>query len=104
MSKFATRLLTLAIYSAALAVVPMVTPAQAGTSHSKHLKKHARFQTHQRFGDPWYAHQAWPNHQTWPAAASSSVPTKTCFRAFECAKWPPPFDEDPDRKVSGTDN
>jgi hypothetical protein len=24
-------------------------------------------------------------------------------RSFDCKIWPPPFDEDPDRKVSGSD-
>jgi hypothetical protein len=40
MSKFAIRLLTLAVYATALMAVPMVTPARA-TADSKHVKKSA---------------------------------------------------------------
>ena len=39
MTKFAIRLLTLAMYAAPLAVVPMVTPAKAATNSSKEIKK-----------------------------------------------------------------
>ncbi|MGZ5871196.1 MAG: hypothetical protein ACXWKP_03685 [Bradyrhizobium sp.] len=39
MSKFAIRLLTLALYATALMVVPMVTPAKAAAESSKHVKK-----------------------------------------------------------------
>ena len=47
MRKFAIRLLTLAAYATALALVPMVTPAKAETSSSsKHLKKHKRQKSH----------------------------------------------------------
>lgn len=38
MNKFAIGLLTLAMYTTALAVVPMVTPAKAATSSGKHVK------------------------------------------------------------------
>jgi hypothetical protein len=106
MSKFATRLLMLTIYTVSLALVPIVTPAKAETSHSKHVKKHNK-RIHRNpgldnpgFGNPWSAGRAWPDNRGW---GSSNQPSKTCFRAFECAKWPPPFDEDPDRKASGTD-
>jgi hypothetical protein len=39
MSRFAIRLLTLAVYTTALAMVPMVTPAKAATNTSKEIKK-----------------------------------------------------------------
>ncbi len=42
MSKFAIRVLTLAIYAAPLMVAPMVTPAKAAASRGKHIKKHKR--------------------------------------------------------------
>ena len=51
MSKLAIRLLTLAAYATALAVVPTVTPAKAETSSSKHFKKHKR-QTRHGFSHP----------------------------------------------------
>jgi hypothetical protein len=103
MSKFATRLLMLAVYALALGMAPDVPPAKAETSHSKHLKKHKKkFYRGPGLGDPWSAGRAWPDNQAWRTTAPSSQ-IRTCFRGFECGKWPPPFDEDPDRKASGTD-
>jgi hypothetical protein len=78
MSKFAIRLLTLAVYATTPAVVPMVTPAKAETSSSKHLKKHKK-QKSPGIGDPRSAGQAWP---------------KT---------WPPPMYDDPDRRGGSAD-
>ena len=97
MSKFAIRLLTLAVCATALAVVPMVTPAKAETSSSKHLKKHKRQKGH-GFGHPWSANQSWP--VTRPPSQSGPV-CPGSGRSFDCRVWPPPFDEDPDRKVPG---
>ena len=99
MSKFAIRLLTLAMYATAPVVVPMVTPAKAETSSSKHMKKHKK-QRNPGFRDPWSAGQAWP------VARPSSPAGDVCpgnARSFECGTWPPPMYDDPDRKVSGSD-
>jgi hypothetical protein len=103
MSKFAIRLLTLAMYATALALVPMGTPAKAETSGSKHLKKHKRQNSHKRqrslgFGHPRSAGQPWP--VTRPASQTGAV-CPGIGRSFDCRVWPPPFDDDPDRKVSG---
>jgi len=109
MSGFAIRLLILAMSATALAVTPMVTPAKAETSSSKHIKKHKKIHRSPTYNDPWSAGQVWPGSQPWRANQagsnnrSSSQAGVSCFRAFECGKWPPPFDEDPDRKASGTD-
>jgi hypothetical protein len=87
MSKLAI-LTTLAMCAAALAVVPMVTPANAATSHGKHIKKHERaFAWRPGFGDSWST--GWAG---WVCPGNA--------RSFDCATWPPPFNEDPDR-VSG---
>src|ERR1700732_1523912 len=59
MGEFAIRVLALAIGAAALAVVPMVTPANAATINSKHIKKH-KIQKSRGFSDPWSAGQARP--------------------------------------------
>jgi hypothetical protein len=99
MSKFAIRLLTLAIYGTALLVVPMVTPAKAETSSSRHIKKHKR-QKSPGFGDPRSAGQAWP--VTRPSSQGGGVCPGNA-RSFECGTWPPPMYDDPDRKVSGSD-
>jgi hypothetical protein len=42
MSRFAIRLLTLAMYATALMAVPMVTPVKAATEGSKEIKKHKK--------------------------------------------------------------
>jgi hypothetical protein len=95
MSIFAIRLLTLAMFATALAVVPVITPAEAATN-SKHAKKHWRM-THwshrNSYGssDPWSAGQARPSSQ-----AGGVCPGLA--RSFDCRTWPPPFDEDSDRK------
>jgi hypothetical protein len=96
MSRFAIRLLTLAICATALAAVPMVTPAKAEASSSKHIKKHKKWiQRNPGFGDPWSA------GRMRPVIRPSGCPGLA--RSFECGTWPPSFEDDPDRKVSGTD-
>jgi hypothetical protein len=42
MTKFAIRLLTLTIYATPLVALPVITHANAATSHGKHFKRHAR--------------------------------------------------------------
>jgi hypothetical protein len=101
MSKFAIRLLTLAMYGTALAVVPMVTPAKAATNSSKQVKKQQRrIQRSPVFSNPWSAGQAWPVARP-SSAAGGACPGNG--RSFDCRVWPPPFEDDPDRRVSGTD-
>ncbi|MGA9089244.1 MAG: hypothetical protein WB420_09075 [Bradyrhizobium sp.] len=99
MSKLAIRLLTLAVYAAALAAVPAVAPAKAGASSSRHIKKHKRHKS-PGFGDPWSAGRA-------RAVARPSSPAgPVCpgiARSFDCKTWPPPMEDDPDRKISGSD-
>jgi hypothetical protein len=95
MSKFAIRLLTLAMFATALVVVPVITPAEAATN-SKHAKKHWRMTqwSHRNsYGssDPSFAGQARPSSQ-----AGGVCPGLA--RSFDCRTWPPPFDEDSDRK------
>ena len=101
MSKFAIRLLTLAMYATALVVVPMVAPAKAATNSSKQIKKHKK-RIRNSFGlsDPWSAGQARP--VTRPSRPAGGV-CPGIARSFECGTWPPPMEDDPDRKVSGTD-
>ena len=81
MSKFAIGLLTLAMYAASLPVI-MITPAQAAT------KKHWR----PRVSDVGQA-QAFvpPYSQADPICPGIA-------RGIDCRVWPPPIDEDPDRK------
>jgi hypothetical protein len=96
MSQFAIRLLTLAICVTALVAAPMVIPAKAETSSSRHIKKHKK-QRSPGFNNPWSAGQAWP--VTRPSSQAGGV-CPGIARGFECRTWPPPMEDDPDRKVS----
>jgi hypothetical protein len=95
MSTFAIRLLTLAIYTTALGVVPLITPAKAATNRSGHIKKHEK-QKSPGFGDPRAA-----GRQAGPVTRPSSRAGVVCSRGFECEKWPPPMYEDPQRNPDG---
>jgi len=100
---FAKKHLALIACATALTAVPAMTLGKAEASSSKHIKKHGRIN---QWGPgpgsnhPWPADQAWrvarPPNQTGPACPGLA-------RSFECRTWPPPFDEDPDRKASGAD-
>jgi hypothetical protein len=81
MSKFAIGLLTLAMYAASLPVIAMITPAQAAT------KKHWRPR------EPWYVGQAQAFVPPYTGPVCPGI-----ARGIDCKVWPPPIDEDPDRK------
>ena len=90
MGKFSIWILTLAIY-APVVVLPMVIPATAETSSSKHIKKHKKIILRSPGFD-----------QAWPVASPSSQATPVCpgmARSFQCKIWPPPMEDDPDRKI-----
>ena len=72
MSKFAIRLLTLAMFATAQVVVPMVTPVKAATNSSKEIKKKKRMT------------------QRSPAIANARPPNPF-----------PPMHDDPDRRAGG---
>jgi hypothetical protein len=85
MSKSAPRVLTLAIYAAALAIVPMVTSAKAATNGSEEEKGKRTIQTSPGSSDPGSAGRASAN----------------CSRGIDCKQWPPRIYDDPDRKSGG---
>jgi hypothetical protein len=92
MSKLAIRLSMLAIGATVLVAIPAAAPAEAAT-HG-HVKKHKR---HKRFGF------SSPAGQARPIAGPSSSSSWVCpgiGRSFECKIWPPPIEDDPDRKAS----
>jgi hypothetical protein len=91
MSKFATRLLTLAVYTAASVMVLMVAPADAARGNKHKHQRSTGTNNH------WYT------GQVWPVTRPSGPVCPGLARSFDCRVWPPPFEEDPDRKVSGTD-
>jgi hypothetical protein len=101
MSKIVIRLVTLLMYATSVPVIPMIIPAQAETSSSKHMKKHMKtIRERPGFSGSWSAGQTWP--VTRPSGRAGAV-CPGIARSFECGTWPPPFDDDPDRKASGTD-
>jgi hypothetical protein len=107
MRKYTIQLLTLAIYTTALAVGPVVISAKAETS-SKHIKKHMQtrhMQTSFATGNHVQRRRAQDSFgfsDTTPAGPiNGGCPGSG--RSFECATWPPPMYDDPDRKVGGSD-
>ena len=96
MTKFATSLLTLAMYAAALVMVPMVTPATAATNSSQHTKHKKKIRKSSGLSD------SWPAGQARPVAGPSNQAGEVCpgiARSFDCRTWPPPMYDDPDRRV-----
>jgi hypothetical protein len=75
MRRFATRLLTLMIYAAPLMAIPTITPAKAATNDSREVGKSKK--AHKSAG---------------PGITDSRPPTP---------KWPPPIEDDFDRKNGG---
>jgi hypothetical protein len=96
MSKFAIRLLTLVMYATPLPVISMITPAQAETS-SKHIKQQHRknIQRSPGVSDTWSAGQA---RAFVPPYSQAGPICPGIARGIDCRVWPPPIDEDPDRK------
>jgi hypothetical protein len=97
----AMRLLMLATSVVALM---SVVATEAGAA-SRHVRKH-----HHRMNPAWDNtwHNAWDN--SWASGAVRPMVRPPVGdvcpgsgRSFECKIWPPPFDQDPDRKISGSD-
>lgn len=87
----ATRCLVIVACAATLASV--VATAEADAS-SRHVRTHRHHRTNIGFNDP-------------PAAAIAPVRRGNICpgnaRAIDCAVWPPPYDDDPDRKATSSD-
>ena len=92
MSKFAIRLLTLTMYATSLPVIAMITPTKAATS-SGHIPKHKK-QWRPRISEAVGQAQAFVPSQAGPVCPGIA-------RSIDCRIWPPPIDEDPDRKRGG---
>ena len=95
----AIRLWTLTVCAAAL--IPLVATTE-GEASSRHVRKHQSI-SHQRVSPGF--RRAWAAGEIRPAAPSYNRGTvcPAMGRSFDCAIWPPPFGDDPDRKVSGSD-
>ncbi len=99
MSKSAIRLFTLVICSASLAMAPVADPAKAASTSSKKHKRQVHVQRAPGFGGAWGGN--WYAGQ--PVVRPPGPACPGTGRSFDCKVWPPPFDEDPDRKASGSD-
>ena len=91
----AIRLLILTIF--ATTVVPVVTAVDVAAS-SRHIRKH-----HQQTNLGWNnsLRRSWASDELRPVAPSWSGGGDVCpgsARSFDCRIWPPPFDDDSDRK------
>jgi hypothetical protein len=93
MGRLAIRLSTLTICATALVAAPFFATvgAEAGTRHA-HVKKHPR---HWRPTAPVFAEP-----RPYMAPSQSGWVCPGVGRSFECKIWPPPFEDDPDRKTS----
>jgi hypothetical protein len=90
----AIRLSTLALCATAVAV-PVIAATDVEAS-SRHLRKHhARTILHYP--------NALASGEFHPVAQRSEAACPGSGRSFECRIWPPPFADDPDRKISGSD-
>ncbi|HET7887135.1 MAG TPA: hypothetical protein VFL62_12980 [Bradyrhizobium sp.] len=92
-----SRLLTLTV--CAMAIAPFVTMSAAQTS-GRHIRKHHHGINLVRspVRDSWAAA---PSVAPPPARAGQACPGNA--RAVDCTVWPPPIDEDPDRKATSSD-
>jgi hypothetical protein len=98
MRKTPTRLLTLVVCT--LVVAATITPVEAAAHHSRHISKHRTMPLNRGFSE--YRR----SDRTWTTAARPGVANGACpggiARSFECGRWPPPIEEDPDRVISGS--
>ncbi len=100
MRKLAIRFPLLAIGLAigtALLAFPAINPAQAKTpgQHMHHIKHHKHWRHHDR--------RAWHGAPAEPRVGFYSQPGPICPQvghSFDCKIWPPPYEDDPDRKTS----
>jgi hypothetical protein len=96
MRKFA--LSALVVGATSLVAIPAIAPAQAASRHVHHMKTHPRHGRH-HYGQAWYGYPAQPSYRP-PSYSQSGDVCPGIGRSFECKVWPPPFEDDPDRKTS----
>ena len=94
-------LVMLAVGATAIASVIAASEAEAS---SRHVKKHYQRTSHHYRNS--YGFNDVPGTGAIAPVAAPYARRSVCpgmGRSFDCSVWPPPFDEDPDRKVSGSD-
>ncbi len=88
------------ICAVAMVVLPLAVATDGAAAGRPLRKHHHHHRLAPRFSDSRAA--GW----VLPAAAPPGRGGDVCpgnARSFDCRIWPPPFDEDPDRKASGSD-
>ena len=85
----------------AVVLAPLVTATESDASGRHAGKTHHRMGHHQRTG---IGFNDFAGMRAAPAARPVTVDVcPGSGRSFDCKQWPPPFDQDPDRKASGAD-
>ena len=82
----------LAIGATALVAIAGIAPAEAKTSRHVHHQRH------------WRHHYGQYGYPAAPMVRSYGGSGDVCpamGRSFDCKIWPPPFADDPDRRVPG---
>ena len=96
-SRLAIRFSALAICTTALVAVVAFAPVQAKkASRHMHVAKHGWHMIH-------HYSRAWPGGEARPVVGYYNQPGPICpaiGHSFDCKIWPPPYEDDPDRKVS----
>ena len=102
MRKLPIRFSALAIAATALVVAPAIVPSPANAA-----SRHMRMKRHHWHGAYHYgaAHYRapWTVAPAGPVVGSYQASSPVCpgiGRSFDCKIWPPPFEDDPDRKAS----
>ena len=100
MRKLAIRFSVLAIGATALLAVSAIAPAEAKSAsrHHSHMAKHHQHWRHHA-ERPWYGTPAQPMARSYSQSGSSWV-CPGIGRSFDCKVWPPPYEDDPDRRTS----
>ena len=97
MSKLVIQFSALAAGASALLLVAAISPAEAGkASAHMHMAKHRWHRVHD-------VRRGWPVGETRPVVGYYNQPGPICpavGHSFDCKIWPPPYEDDPDRKTS----
>jgi hypothetical protein len=98
MSKLVIRLSALAAGASALLLVTAATPAEARKAGA-----HTQMAKH-RWHGVHHVRRGWPVGEARPVVGYyNNQPGPICpavGHSFDCKIWPPPYEDDPDRKVS----
>ena len=96
-SHSAIRLLTLAACAAALVLAPTLASAKTKAGATR-TKSHRLVHRHAGFRSTAFRQ---PAYYGGPVRQAREVCPGGIARSFECSVWPPPIDDDPDRRISG---